>query len=273
MIELSIEDRLAIFLESGKYSEMKDIEGFLEQSKEHIHTMYRQSEQRRHLFKDIDMLIKFVPVPTYSVDHPKLIDSLEDYLSDTYLSKLLSLDTKKLKKDDLIEDMQPFIVKQKPFLRLALNKHGKSMVSKNDYLFGGQSIEEMLLEYRSMKLHLETISTDYKEMMSDFLRKTSKSQKTKYGTLVYQMSNPSYNMKKVLDVYDMDWVKHYCTVNTGRVKEFIELGIVPKSVLSEAQSLIDINLTFTIMSITSEAAILKSLDRKKNALKRFGISA
>ena len=29
MIDISIEERLAMFLESGKYNEMKDVEGFL----------------------------------------------------------------------------------------------------------------------------------------------------------------------------------------------------------------------------------------------------
>lgn len=156
----SAEERFIDFLVSGKYNEMKELEGFLEQSKDHLHSIYKHSEDKRHVYEDLDMVVKFVTKPTYRVNHPLLIESLEDYLSETYLAKVLSLDHAKLKEDDLLFELQPSILKQTAYLRPAFNKKGKALINKKDYLFGGQSIEEMLLEYRFMKQQLETATQE-----------------------------------------------------------------------------------------------------------------
>lgn len=270
MSGLTVEAKFIDFLISGRYNDMKVTEGFLEQSKEFLLSIYQHSSEKRHVFHDIGMVIKFVPKPSYQINQPLLIDSLEDYLSDTYLAKVLSLDHSVLKRDDQLSGLQPFIQKQTAFLRPAFNKVGKGFYAKKDFLFGGQSIEEMLLEYRFMKQQLDLMTTDYKNIMAAILPHVQDSIKTEYGTIAYQMNKPVYNMRNILEAFESDWIKHYAQVNMSKVKEFIELGIVPKSILNESTTLVDINLSFIITTLESEQLMMKMLDGKKQALsKRF----
>lgn len=153
-------------IESGQYKKKKKIESFLEQSKAYLSDYFSSWEGKRHEFRNQNMVAKFVAKKVNETDHSGLIDELLCYVRHDVVFPLLQLDSKAIREDGENESLKSYLLPKTFYVRPTLNKVGKRKVGQYDFLFGGQSDEELIAEIRDMAMKHKQLESNYEDFKS-----------------------------------------------------------------------------------------------------------
>lgn len=262
-------------IETGIYKKLKDTETFLKQAKEELRGNLESYEGKRHEFKALNMVAKFVPKNQWETNHAGMIDELLCYVHPEIAFSVIRLDAKRIKEDCISDLLKPYLLPSTYYVRPTLNKKGKNVIGKIDYFFGGQSLEELVAEIKMTNLEHKK----YQELYDEFKRKaldctTLQEQRkvsTPYGSISLLPNKPEWDIAKINDTLGEEFLLTYGKVDMVRIDDLILQGIIPKTVVSAHRVLKDIRLDFVVMDISSEEKALNFHRRKQisSSLKRF----
>ena len=247
------------FVKEGKYNIMKQQEAFLKQAKGHLRTELEQYSIKRHEFPEQNMVAKFVAKEIRETDQTGLLNDLFDYVRAESSLSLISIDPKLVKESDVVEMFEPFRLPSTSYVRPYLNKVGKSFLDTQDYLFGGQSIDELLLEIKEVDLKHKKSLDEYEKVKRLFDHKDYE-KLLKFKTTVGSMSriahSPSWDVAALYKTYGEELLKEFGKVDLAKVDEWVLMGIVPRSVITRNRTVKDIQLDFIVMELDVEKRIM-----------------
>lgn len=261
-------------IESGNYQEMKRLESFLKQAKTQMREMLSDSEGKRHEFRDLNMVAKFVPKKVFETDHSSIIEELLCYVRHDVVFPLISLDARQIKEEQY-DQLKDYLLPQTYYVRPTLNKIGKQKVGKFDFLFGGQSEEELITEIGTCSLkhkELEDLYSDFKlKIQSCPVFKVKKKVTTPYGSISLCPNKDSWDLAQIYEGYGEDFLMNYGKVDMAKLEELVLEGAVPNSILSDHRKVTDIRVDFIVMQLDVEDRIMNYQSKKRiNAsLRRF----
>lgn len=254
-------------IESGTYQNLKQTEIFLEQAKQELRQMLEPYETKRHEFKEINMVAKFVRKCQWETNHAGLIEELLCYVRPEYALSVIQLDTKLLKEKKALEQLTPYQLPTSFYVKPALNKSGKEKIKTYDYLFGGQDEKQLIEEIRDVTHEHEQLKKKYdrfKRIAGDCpVLKAHKKVTTPYGSISLIANNPKWDLAKILEAFGEDFLINYGKVNMSKLDDFISQRIVPKSVVSAYRKLVDIRLDFVVMDLDKEAKAMEFVYNNK----------
>jgi hypothetical protein len=241
-------------MESGIYERMKQNKMFLDQSKSYLRSVLEPYETKRHVFKDLNWVAKFVPKKIWKINQAGLIEDLFCYVNPDIALSVLNLDAKSLEGDEM--DLDTYLLPKSFYVRPTLNKSGKSYVRLHDYLFGGQTIEELVAEIRFSSLE----GAKYQEVYSRFkekslhcsLLKEKRKINTPYGSVSLIENKPRWDLQSIYNTFGEELFIQYGKVDMAKMDALILKRLVPKSIFSAHRILKDIRLDFVVMDIESE---------------------
>ena len=257
------------FIEKGTYQKMKEKENFLKQSKAYLREIFEPSAEKRHEFKN-GMVAKFVSKNVYETNHSSLIEELFCYLSPEFVFPLIKLDDKQLKEQNLLEELIPFQLPPKYYVRPTLNKVGKSKIIIVDYLFGGQTEEELMEEIRNTNDELKLIKDEYNSLLKSQIincpvLRDKKKVSTKYGSISLIQKKPEWNLEHLYKKYGEDIFIQYGNVQTGMLEEMVLQGAIPYELIKQHRKVVDVQLDFVVMRIEDEERLYSLYHRRKMA--------
>lgn len=262
------------FVQEGDYSLMKEHENFLKQAKEHLRSELHELPGKRHEFKKINMVAKFVVKEIRTVNHEGLIEDLFNYVKPELALSLLTLNSKAMVEVDMDGKATPYLLPSSYYVRPYLNKAGKAFLTKTDYLFGGQSTAQLVSEIKDVSLLHKKISQDYEIIKSDLkaLFQTSKElQKkkkasTSIGSLSMVANKASWDMKAIYEKLGEEFLISFGQVNMTELDEWIVKGLIPKNILTKNRTVEDLRLDFVVMRLDDEEKMLNMYRRRRTRL-------
>lgn len=258
------------FIKEGKYLAIKQREHFLEEAKSFLKCEFENLPGKRHVFKDINMVVKFVTKEIRNTNHHGLITELFDYVKPEMALPLLSLDKKKLKAENKDELAAPFLLPTTYYIKPTLNKKGKAFVQKVDTLFGGQTYEELLFEINEVSTELTLLQNEYEEMKAELEKivelTEKKKLKTSVGSISYLTHEPKWEMEPLMDVLGENFVINYGKVDMTLIDEWVLTGVIPKSIVTKNRTVIDLRLDFMVMPLDTESRIINFHNKKRTKL-------
>ncbi|MFP7442542.1 MULTISPECIES: hypothetical protein [Bacillus] len=267
-------------IESGTYQKLKQQETFLDQSKEALRGMLYHYEGKRHEFKEINYVAKFVRKNVWQTNHAGLIEELLCYVQPNIAAKAIQLDVKKIKEANeegcnVHHLLTPYQNPDTYYLRPTLNKHGKRQIRTHDYLFGGQSIEELVTEIRDNTVTFKAYAEEYEHFKKAAeqcpVLKEKYKVTTPYGSVSLLSNRPTWNIENILNEMGEELIVSYGKVDISKLEQLILQGLIPKSMVSPFRKLLDIRLDFVVMDMSSEEKAV-NFHRNKQiqaSLKRF----
>lgn len=262
-------------IESRTYQRLKQAETFLKQAKEALRFMLEPHEGKRHEFKNLNWVAKFVAKSIWETDHNGIIEELLCYVQPEIAFSLIKLDVKSLKEDNQVDMLNPFILPTTSYIRPTLNKKGKSFTVNKDYLFGGQSVEELVAEILTVTEELQKHQERYEDFKKSCLScpdlRERKKVTTPYGSISLLNNKPEWDLERVFGALGEEFLINYGKVDMTKIDEYILKGIIPKSVVSAHRKLVDIRVDFVVMDIAAEERAMQYHRSKQiNAsLKRY----
>ena len=258
------------FVTSGGYQTMKQHEAFLKQAKAHLREELKPLPGKRHLYPELNMVAKFVARKVQTTDHEKLIEDLFDYVKPELVLPILSLDGKRMKEVDMSADAAPFLLPPTYYVRPTLNKFGKRFTGVRDYLFGGQSKEELLTEIQMVTKKREASEEEYNQL-KERLYLHAESEKTKQistsiGSVSRIAHQPAWDMQLIYRELGEDFIKSFGKVSVTDLDEWVLTGRIPKSIVTKNRTVEDIKLDFIVMALDVEERILNIHNRKRSRL-------
>lgn len=264
-----------LYVQEGKYQEMKKLESFLKQAKDYLRGALHSLPGKRHEFKSINMVAKFVTEEVKETNHSGFITDALDYVRLEALLPLLSLNHDAIKRDELEKEIAPYLLPTTYYVRPTLNKAGKTYVQPTDYLFGGQSHLELLAEIKAVTEELDVVTKEY-ETLKESLHslpqlKKKKKLSTSVGSISYLANKPSWDMEQIAEKFGEEFVIRYGKVNVGLLDEWVVSGRIPKSIVTNNRTVIDLRLKFVVIRIDTESKIIRihNSKRSKLSLRRY----
>ena len=263
------------FIESGDYKKMKQTEVFLKQAKGCLREMLTEWEGKRHEFKDLNMVAKFVPKKVFETDHSGLIEELLCYVQHDFISPLIRLEPKAIKENEIYETLREYLLPKTFYVRPTLNKVGKMEVSLHDYIFGGQTEKELIAEIKETSLQYKQHETHYEHFKTLVqncpVLQAKKKVATPYGSVSLIPHKEKWDLPKIYKDYGEEYLIQYGNVDTAKLDELILQGAIPKSIVSNHRKVTDIRLDFMVMELDTEERILSFQRNKKvqASLRRF----
>lgn len=121
------------FVQEGHYSEKKNAESFLKESKNELRQLLYAYEGKRFEFEKAGMVAKYIMKEVREIDQVRLMLDLSDYIMEGHLHHVVEVDVKKITEDQK-EDLTQFYLPATYYVRPSLNKVGKSY-TKPQYPF------------------------------------------------------------------------------------------------------------------------------------------
>ncbi|MDQ0271225.1 hypothetical protein [Cytobacillus purgationiresistens] len=252
-------------IESGKYKELKQTEIFISQAKEHLRSSLNEWEGKRHAFPNLNMVAKFVPQKKWETNHASLIEDLFCYVKPEYIFPLISFNKKATDEQSYI-DIKPFIEEPTFFVKSTLNKVGKKSLMTNDYLFGGQSIEELITEIRDSSIQYRSLKEAYEEFKrsaeSCSVLNSKKKVPTPFGSVSLIKKQADWSSEKVYKNLGEGYLINFGKVNLALLDEYMMSGLIPKHIVSPHRQITDITLKFVVMQLDTEEKIMNIHQKK-----------
>ena len=259
-----------LYVREGKYQEMKQKEDFLKQAKNYLRLEFETFEGKRHVFKSINMVAKFVTKEVRKTNHSGLIADALDYVRLESLVPLLSLNHKAIVHDELEKEVAPYLLPTTYYVKPTLNKVGKSYVRKSEYLFGGQSPIELLAEIRAVTEELKRLETEYetlKESLSLIPKlKEKKKLSSSVGSVSYIANKPVWDMEQIAEKFGEEFIVRYGKVDLTVMDEWIVSGIVPKAIVTNNRTVVDLRLDFMVIPLDVESKVINIHNSKRTKL-------
>lgn len=256
-------------IESGAYRELKKTESLLKGAKENLRKKLEHSPSKRHEFPTANMVAKFVPKKVWEIDHVSLIEELFCYLRPEHVLSIVRLD-KSLLTDDLKEMLSKYQLPAHYYVRPTLNKVGKELVGKFDYQFDQVEEKELAAMIGVLSQRFKKLEENHEKIKNTIMRcpelQSKKKITTPYGSISLLPKQVMWNQIHVYNDFGEDFFIQHGKVNSSKLEEFVQLGIIPKSLIDDHRTLIDIRLDFIVMSLDDEAKVFDMLQQKRQQI-------
>ncbi|WP_264739537.1 hypothetical protein [Cytobacillus firmus] len=179
--------------------------------------MLEPHEGKRHEFKNLNWVAKFVAKNIWVTNHSGIIEELLCYVQPDIAFSVMKLDSKSIKDDNQVGLLKPYTIPTTSFIKPALNKKGKSFIDNRDYLFGGQCEEELLSEIMAVTKELQTYQIRYEDFRKSCLRcpdlRERKKVTTPYGSISLLNNKPEWDLERVFGTLGEDFLIKYRKVD------------------------------------------------------------
>lgn len=268
--QLNVVETFEQFVIDGKYQQMKQLEVLSKEVKNHLRERLSMRDDKRFLFPKHGMVAKFVSSQVRTTRHEGVIQDLLDYVRPELALPLLKLDERMLKDDDHLRTVMDCQHPQTFYVRPNFSKAGKHYTRVHEHLFGGQSIDEVVREIRMVDEEIKTFKKEYERvrdaLVSHKLLKEKGKVDTVFGSISRIAHSPTWDIQAVLKKCGEEFLLHYGKVELEKLNEWILLGRIPRKVLTEHQTITDMQLKFVVMKVEAEEKMFKALDAKRTQI-------
>lgn len=262
------------FIQKGHYSKKKNAESFLKEAKDELRQLLYAYEGKRFEFEKVGMVAKYVTKEVREINQEQLILDLSDYILEEHLHHVLEVDPKKLTEDQK-EDLSQFYLPATYYVRPTLNKVGKTYTEPQDILFGGQSEIELVTEIRNVSAHFKRLDAEYDRLKAEWSKDADlikkKKLKTPVGSLSYLPHKREYNIEQIINEKSLDFFLQHGKVNLERLNEWIEMGVLDRTILNKNRTVLDITLQFMVMTLDAEKKMYQGMEWRKKQLRKRAI--
>lgn len=273
-LNTSAAKELIHLIESGTYEKMKQNKTLLEQSKAYLRDLLEPYPAKRHEFKELNWVAKFIPKKIWETDNERLIEDLLCYIKPEIALSVIKLDTKRIKSGGV--KLDAYLLPKSHYVRPTLNKFGKSKVKLTDFLFGAQTEVEMVAEIKACSFE----EKKYEEIYNHFKESSNRCSvlleqrkvTTPYGSVSLIENKPKWELKDVYRDFGEDLFINFGKVDMAKLEELIIGGAVPNGILSNHRVLKDIRLDFVVMDLAGEEKAMNFHRNRqiKTSMRRFG---
>lgn len=257
------------FVKDGYYGQKKQAKISRESARTHLEKEFIQSENKRHEFKDIGMVAKFVPKEIKQTNHSGLITGILDYVRSDALSDVITLNKKQLEEEDLMEYADEFLRPSTYYLKPTLNKVGNSYSKTVSPTFEGESVTDVLKFYQS-QYELENMLTDtYNEVLNLFNSMDKRKIVTEVGSISKIANKPVWDINSLIKKYGEQFIVDYGQVKLSELDKWVNMHVIPKYLLSQNQVVTDIRLDFMVMTLEAEGKAFQAFLHRRNQVSNF----
>lgn len=268
-LDPSVEAFMA-FIHDSKYSLMKQHEVFLKQAKEHLRSDLHSLPDKRHEFDKINMVAKFVTKEVRKINNEELISDLLNYVKPEFALSLITLDSKAMKEADMIGKASEYKLPDTYYLRPYLNKVGKRYNKSCDYMFGGQTNQELVSEIREVTLQHKEIEKEYERIKRRLHRysmiENTRKIATPYGSLSMIANAATYDMQKLHENLGDDFLISFGKVKASELDELVMSGAIPKSIITNNRVVHDLRLDFVVMDLDDEGRMMNAYRNQRSRM-------
>lgn len=258
-------DLMESFMMKGTYPTLKLYEKHLKQVKDTMKSKLLSSDERRHEFKEVNLVAKFVPKKISDIDYI----GLNTYLDDLgLLAHILEIDHKRVKKEPMIlEQLKAYQLEPTQYVKPSFNKLGKSLNQVPELRNEGWSVEELAFtcstidaKYSSYKKQYETLK---EEMIKCEKLKSDKKLVNKYGSVSLINNAPLYDISSIYNEMGSDLLIEYGKPNHEQLQYFMTRGMLTKNDIEQFKTVKDIALEFVVMDLDSERRTIETFQRRQ----------
>ncbi|MGE7983782.1 hypothetical protein [Solibacillus sp. NPDC093137] len=227
------------------------------------------SDEKRHEYSlaGQKIIAKFVAKDIKNTNHSKLIEGVFEFVRSEALSQAITLDKDKLAEDGIdIADFSNYLYKPTYFVRFSPNKFAKSfnnsLFTATDDMYGLET-EELVRRIIFNKERHVMLDEYYTNVMRPFKMMKDLKFTSSMGTVSKVANKPVWDINAIIQTYGDDFIIKYGKAKLTELTRFVEIGAIPKSVISESQIVIDRRLDFMVMT---EEAERRAMDMYGNIL-------
>ena len=227
------------------------------------------SDEKRHEYslEGQKVIAKFVAKDIKETNHSKLIEGVFEFVRSEALSQAITLDKDKLAEDGIdIADFSKYQYKPTYFVRFSPNKFAKSFnnsfFTATDDMYG-LNTEELVRRIIFNKERHVMLDDYYTNVMRPFKMMSKLKFASSMGSVSKVANKPVWDIFSIIQTYGDDFIIKYGKAKLTELTRFVEIGAIPKSVISESQIVIDRRLDFMVMT---EEAERRAMDMYGNIL-------
>ncbi|RHW35950.1 hypothetical protein D1B31_17820 [Neobacillus notoginsengisoli] len=270
------------FIEEGKYPEMKQTEGKIKKLTTNVKEILKDSDSKRHEFKEAGLVGRFTAKKVYKTDYI----ALNEYLYDVgLLLQVAEIDNKAIDSNELyLEMIQDFKLTDSFYIKPNFNKLGNALnkIPQNFAMADQWDLSVAIKELAILKSKEKHLNSDYEILKRKFMKlpeiqhlmKQAKREPIhhKYGSLSVIANQPKYDIPAICD-YIGEWMLiEYGKPNSRLLEQFILNGTISKKDIEQFRTVVDIRLEFAVMTLEDEKLVFEMLDKKNRmaAANRMG---
>lgn len=263
--KLNAGDIMESLLTNRFYQRMKMAETHTTSIKSEIRKNLESSEQKRHEYKEHNLVAKFVSKKVFDTDYLGLNEFLDDR---GLLVPVVKFNHKEIKKDPLLLDVfAPYQISGNYKLHIAFNKEGKKIKEFPTKEFDGLAMNDLFHSFSTWDSEHKRLVSEYEsvklEMLACPLFEQEKKISHKYGSLSKVALDPSYNIEQIYQELGSDFLIRYGKPEAEKLTELVYKGYLSQKDIDQFKQLKDIRLDFMIMSLDTEERMLSMLNHKK----------
>lgn len=258
------------YVKSGGYKELKQSDLFLKEAKAHLRKELEQLPGKRHEYRSLNMVAKFVAKKIQRTDHSSIIEEMLNYLKPEVALSLITLDVKQIKQDNQLNQIAAYQEEATYYVRPYLNKAGKSYVPLRESLFGGQSNEQLIGEIK-MAANAQALHKQKYTELKNRLTETTELQKIKkkklsIGSLSLIQNTPTWDLQGIFTELGDEFISSYGKVDLARAEEWSLMGRIPQSIIKKHREIVDIQLDFIVMQLDVEEKVMQYHNNRRSQL-------
>lgn len=248
------------FFQAGHYPQMKSLEHQMKGNKKKnqlgivdvLREKLEARENKRHEFKDFNVVAKFVAKSVYDVNQRGINEYLHEYYG--LFLPIAKIDYTKAKKEGKLDIIKPFIQYTPYSVVPYFNKHGKLEMPNND--FSCKSVNDLVKTWRKLKMEHQQLEQSYetlkKQMEKCPVLQKARKLEHKFGSLSLKAKNPIYSMTRMIEELGEEFVLEYGQPDPFKLEQLALQGIFNMRELDQFKTLIDVRLDFVVMPLDSE---------------------
>ncbi|MEC0105356.1 hypothetical protein P4H27_00220 [Paenibacillus taichungensis] len=264
-------DQLQVFIQNGKYLELKQLEKKLNALRNCIMNYQKSSGQERMVWRKLGVVGIFTKVNIYEDDRNGLYDHLNNF---GLLPHVVNIHWDKLSTDEQ-EGLESLTIQRGNYLRYWPNKSQTVSFDEQaseETILNKQEITEILNEWRIIKWKHDRLEKQWSLVKKEAVREWgSRDRKIKFsfGTLSLIKLYPQIPTNVILDQLDMSSLIRSGSVNYEKVYEFAAKGYFNKSDIDKFRNIKDVSLRYALMEMFQEAKRYEYYKRKLNYLSEW----
>lgn len=263
------------FIENGTYYEKKYVETQLKNDKKALRNILIDSDMKRHQYKNLNMVAKFIPRMIYKWDERGMIEYLMDYLIPEVYIDCLTVDHKELSSIKNWNEMsKPFRQKASYYIKLNFNNTGKNLLQLDLEDNQTKDEQELLTEIKVLQEKNVALANDFNMLKSKMIQCKQLNEKRKlsyqYGSVSLVENKPTYDLHRLLDVFGESLFLDYGHVNKQQLHDLVQKGFIHKQEIEAFRTLKDIRLDFVVMSIEAEQRMFEGMNRRNRYIQNNG---
>lgn len=264
-------DQLQVFIQNGKYLELKRLEKQLSFLRNCIMNYQKNSGQERMVWRKHGVVGVFTKVNIYEDDKNGLYDYLNSF---GLLPHVVNIHWDKLSAEEQ-ETLESLTIQSGNYLRYWPNK--SQTVSFNEQasektILNKQEITEILNEWRIIKWKHDQIDQRWNFLKKETLREWgSRDRKIKFsfGTLSVIKLQPQIPTSTIWGKLDICSIIRAGSFNYEKVIEFAAKGYFNKSDIDKYRKIKDVSLRYVLMEMFQEAKRYEYYKKKLNYLSEW----